>query len=175
MKQILIVFLVLLFVFSSAAFAGSICKFLPLTNLMKQSLSAEGKTVSDMENELPTAEQINIPIYPGAYCGMGGESNGELSMFQFLSKDSSEKVVSWYKAKLGDNWQYAPELAIEDMKQIAIFINTKKKNVSAMDALKYRQFAVSKVEKKDDTGFIGMSFDVSGIKSLVSMTLKPMM
>ena len=44
-----------------------------------------------------------------------------------------------------------------------------------MDSLKYQQIRISKVEKPEDTGFAAMLFDVTDIKTMINMTVKPMM
>ena len=67
-----------------------------------------------------------------------------------------------------------PELATKELGEIAVFIKSGKKSISAMDSFKYQQIRISKVEKPGDTGFAAMVFDVTGIKSLINMTVKPM-
>ncbi|WP_020675004.1 hypothetical protein [Geopsychrobacter electrodiphilus] len=175
MKRVFLVLIVLLFGLCTVSIADSICQFLPITDLGKQSMTAQGKTTADMQSNLPSAEEIAIPVYPDAFCGATGESNGELSTLTIVSKDSPEKVVAWYQEKLANGWQYTPELAVKEAGQVGLFVNTDKKNISPMDSLKYRQLIVSKVEKPGDTGFVEMMFDVKGVKSMIVMSLKPML
>ena len=175
MKRASLGLVVLLFGLCDVSMAGSICQFLPITDLGKQAMTAQGKTLADMQSNLPSAEEVAMPIYPGTFCGATGESNGELSTLTIASKDSPEKVVAWYQEHFGADWQYAPQLAVKEAGQVGIFVNTDKKNISAMDSLKHRQLSVTKVEKPGDAGFIEMMFDVKGIKSMIVMTLRPMM
>ena len=98
-----------------------------------------------------------------------------LNSVTLMSKDSSEKVVEWYRKKLGTAWQSAPDQVTAELKEVGVFLKTDKKNVSAMDALKLKQVRISKVENPQDTGFAGMMFDVTGIKTMINITVKPMM
>ena len=175
MKSASLILILLLSGICAVATAEPICQFLPITDLVKQSMAAKGQTITDMENALPSSQEIGIPIYPGVFCGVTGESNGVLSTLTLVSKDSPEKVVAWYQKQLAKGWQYTPDLAIAEAGQVGVFINTDKKKVTAMDSLKYRQFNVTKVDKPEDTGFVGMMFKVDGIKSMITMTLKPLM
>lgn len=164
----------LLLAWVSVATAGPIAPMLPLNDFGKKSYAAEGKTVADAEKELPTAEEVGIPAYPGSRVGMSGESNGVLSMVQLLSQDSPDKVIAWYKEHL-DGWLYAPNLAVAAMDEVGVFVKTDKKEVDAFDSLSMVAVRIRKIEKKGDTGFIEMAFDVKGYKTLIDMTIKPVM
>ena len=45
---------------------------------------------------------------------------------------------------------------------------------STKEAIKYN-YCNGEVEKPDDTGFLAMAFDVTGIKSTINMQIKPFM
>ncbi|MDF1581410.1 MAG: hypothetical protein P1P74_11635 [Desulfuromonadales bacterium] len=174
-KSIYLLAFVMTVAWSSATFAEPVAPLATPNAYGKQSFAVEGKTIADVEKELPSKEMVDIPAYPGSLFAMGSEANGELSSVQLISTASPAEVIAWYKKTLGKDWQYSPNLAIKEAGQVGVFVNTHKKNISAMDALKHRQLSVSKVEKPGDTGFIEMMFDVTGIRSMIVMTLKPMM
>lgn len=175
MRHTSLVFAVLVLLVCSSVWAGSVAQLLPLNDYGKQSLASQGKTRADMEKDMPPAEMIPLPVYPGSFYGMVGRQGKEISTISFLSKDSADKVVAWYQEQLGKDWQAAPQLAVKQMKQVGVFVNSDQKDLSPFAALKYRQLCVSQVDTADDTGFIAMMFDVSGIRSMIVMTLKPMM
>ncbi len=164
-----------LLVWVNFSFAEPIAKLAPLNSLGKQAFAAEGKTEEDARNDIPTREMVGLPAYPDAYfSGAIGDESAVISV-SLMSKDSAAKVISWYKKNLNSEWQNAPELATKQLREIAVFIRSDKKNISFMDSLKYQQIRISKVEKPEDTGFASMAFDVTGIKSMINMTIKPMM
>ena len=174
-RSIILLIAILMLVWAVSAVAEPIAPLAPLNDYGRQSFAAKGKTEADVKKEIPSREMVSIPAYPGTFFAMSGKSNGELSVVQLISKDTPEKVIAWYKKQLGEDWQYVPSLAIEEMGQVGVFVNTDDPNVDAFDSLKYKQLAVSKIEKPGDTGFIEMVFDVTGMKSMIVMTVKPMM
>ena len=165
----------LIVVWAVSAIAEPIAPLATLTDVGKQVFAAEGKTEADMKKDIPPKELVDIPAYPDSRFVMAEGDENELTMVQLISKDSPEKVVAWYKKQLGKEWQYVPGLATKRLNDVEIFVKTDKKNISEIDSLSYKQLEVAKVEKPGDTGVIGMVFDVSGIKSWIIMTLKPIM
>lgn len=166
---------ILMVVWAVSAAAEPIAPLAPLNDYGKNAFAAKGKTEADVKKEIPSREAVGLPAPPGSYFGMSGKSNGELISVQLISKDTPEKVIAWYRKQLGKDWQYVPDLASEQLGQVGVFVNTDKPNVDAFDSLKYKQLVVNKVEKPGDTGFIEMVFEVKGIKSMIVMTLKPLM
>ncbi len=165
----------LLFVSLHNASAEPIAKLAPLNGSGKQALVAEGKTEEDIRNEIPSSEMIGLPAFPNSYfAGAGGEGDS-IDMLMLMSKANPAEVVAWYQKKLGGGWQNIPDLATKELGEVAVFVKTDKKNISVMDSLKYQQIRISKVDKPEDTGFAAMMFDVSGIRSMINMTVKPMM
>ncbi len=160
---------------AAAVAAGPIAPMLPLKDYGKKAFAAEGKTIADVEKQLPTAEQVSLPAYPDSRYGMSGKSNGVLSSLQLLSKDSPDKVIAWYKEKLGAGWLYAPNVANAVLGEVGVFVKTDKKQVDAFDLMKTIYITLSKIEKEGDTGFIEMMFDVSGYKTIITYSLKPLM
>ena len=165
--------LVLGFVFSASAEPAA--KLLPYNSFGKQSLASQGKTEADALKDLPSKEEVGFPVYPGSYYGIAGESDNVLISIQFVSKDEPEKIIAWYKKQLGSEWKYLPELATKQLGEIGVFIKTSKASVSAMDAIRSQQIRIAKVEKPEDTGFVAMAFDVSGVKAMINMQIKPLM
>ena len=175
MKRLVFLLLILTFVWAVSAVADPIAPLAPLNALGKQALAAEGKTEADMLNDVPPKEIVGIPAYPGSYFGGSMGTGDVLYTVSLMSKDSPEKVVEWYRKKLGTAWQSAPDQATAALKEVGVFLETDKKNVNAMDAMKLKQVRISKVENQQDTGFAGMMFDVTGIKTMINITVKPMM
>ena len=165
---------VLVFGFLSSALAEPAAKLLPYTSYGKQALAAQGKGEADALKDFPSKEMVGLPVYPGSYYGTVAKSNNVLSSVQFASKDGPEKIIAWYKERLGSEWKYLPDLATKELGEIGVFIRTSKDNVSAMDALSSQQIRIAKVEKAEDTGFVAMVFDVSGVKAMISMQIKPL-
>lgn len=167
---------VVFFIFwTNNSVAEPVGKLAPLTSLSKQSLVAEGKTEADMLEDIPSKEMVGMPAYPDAYFAGAMGDVDTLSALTLMSKDSAKEIISWYKKKLGDEWQDVPELAMEDLGEVAVFIKSDKKKISVIDSFKYQQIRISKVEKPEDTGFAAMVFDVTGIKCMINMTIKPLM
>ena len=174
-RSFFLLIVALIVVWAVSAIAEPIAPLAPLNDYGKQAIGSQGKTEADFKKETPSRELVGIPAYPGSHFGMSGKSNGELSSVQLISKDSPEMVIAWYQENLGKDWQYVPDLAMAEAGEVGVFVNTSNKNVSAMDAFSNKQIRISKVEKPDDTGFIAMMFDVKGIKSMIAMTIKPLM
>jgi hypothetical protein len=174
-KGITTLTLVALLSWAAFAFAEPVAPLLPYNAAGKQMLDAQGKTVSDAQKDIPAKAEVGLPIYPGSYMGTSAKSNGELSSVQLASKDSPEKVIAWYKKELGKEWKYVPELATEQMGEIGVFVKTDKEEVDSFDAMKMQQIKIAKVEKPEDTGFLTMAFDVTGVKAMINMQIKPFM
>jgi len=176
MKKILFTLTVIeVMIWTVSAFAEPVAPLLPYNEMGKQMLAAQGKTRKDAVKDVPTKAEVGLPVYPGSYVGTAGKSNGVLSSVQLVAKDSPEKVIQWYKEKLGKEWKYMPEFATKQIGEVGVFVKTDKEKVSAMDALKLLQIRIVRVEKPDDTGFLAMAFDVTGIKSTINMQIKPIM
>ena len=175
MKKIIFLTVIMLMSWTILAFAEPVAPLLPHNDMGKQMLAAQGKTRADAMKEVPTKAEVGLPVYPDSYVGTAGKSNGVLSSIQLVSKDSPEKVIQWYKEKLGKEWKYMPEFTTKQIGEVGVFVKTDKEKVSDMDALKLLQIRIVKVEKPDDTGFLAMAFDVTGIKSTINMQIKPFM
>lgn len=174
-KMVIMLAIIVVMVWTIPVFAEPVAPLLPYNEMGKQMLEAQGKTREDAVKEVPTKAEVGLPIYPGSYVGTAGKSNGVLSSVQLVSKDSPEKVIQWYKEKLGKEWKYMPEFATKQIGEVGVFVKTDKEKVSDMDALKLLQIRIVKVEKPDDTGFLAMAFDVTGIMSTINMQIKPFM
>ena len=149
--------------------------FLPYNDMGKKLLSSQGKTPTDAQKEAPTKEQVGMPIYPGSYLGTTGGSSGELSSVQFVSKDSADKVIAWYQKNLGKGWKQAPQLTVSQIGEVGVFVKTDLEQFDDFEAMKMQQIRIAKVEKPEDTGFLAMAFDVTGVKSIINMQIKPLM
>ena len=175
MKKMIFLLPVLMFVWTASAAAEPTAPLAPLNAFGKQALMAEGKTEADILKDVPPKDLVGIPAYPGSFFG-GSMGSGEvLNSVILMSKDSPDKVVQWYKNKLGAAWQSVPDHATPELKEVEVFLETDNKNVSPMDALKLRQVRISKVESPEDTGFAGMMFDVTDIKTMINIAVTPLM
>ena len=159
----------------NTAFAEPIAKLAPLNSFGKQAFAAEGKSEEDARNDIPSREMIGLPAFPDSYFAGAGGDGDSIDTLMLMSRADPNEVIAWYQKKLGGGWQNMPELATKQLGEIAVFVKTDKKNISAMDSLKYQQIRISKVEKPEDTGFAAMMFDVSDIKCMINMTIKPFM
>ena len=176
MKRLVVLLIVVaMAAWGASVFAKPIASLAPLNAFGKQSLASEGKTEADLLNDVPPMEIVKVPAYPGSYFGGSMGTGDVLSSVSLMSKDSPEKVVDWYAKNLGSSWRSFPDQAMGALKEVGVFLETDKKNVTAMDAMKLRQVRVSKVEKPEDTGFAAMMFDVTGIKSMINITVTPLM
>jgi hypothetical protein len=175
MKKLILLLTILTFVCAATAVAEPIAPLAPLNALAKQALAAEGKTEADMLKDVPPKEVVGIPAYPGSYFGVSMGTGDVLNSVTLMSRDSPEKVVQWYEKKLGSAWQSAPDQITAALKEVGVFLETDKKNISAMDAMKLKQVRISKVENPTDTGFAGMMFDVTGIKTMINIAVTPLM
>ena len=163
-------------VWAASAIAEPIAPLATLNDIGKLMLASEGKTEADAKKDIPSRELVGIPAYPGSRFGaIGGDGTVDGNSVQLISKDSPEKVIDWYRKQLGKDWQYVPDLAEEQMKEVGVFAKTRKKNIDALNSFRYKLLRVSKVEKPGDIGHIDMLYDVKGIKSLIVITFKPAM
>lgn len=174
-RSVTIVLNVLLFVLAATASAEPFAPLAPVNAMGKQAFAAEGKTVEDAAKDVPSKEMVGLPAHPGCYFGGAALANDDLSSVTLLCKDDPGKVVAWYGKNLGSGWGSFPDQVSEQMKEVGVFLETDKTTVGLMDALKLRQVRISKVEKPEDTGFAAMMFDVTGIKSMVAITVTPIM
>ncbi len=71
----------------------------------------EGQSTIEVQEEVPSEESLGAPIYPKAQYVPGsgvsgkttsGEKEFEVTGAEFTTKDKINKVVDWYKGKLGD-------------------------------------------------------------------------
>jgi hypothetical protein len=174
-KRAVVLTVVALLGWAAFASAEPAAPLLPYNDAGKQMLDAQGKTPSDALKDVPTKAEVGLPVYPGSYMGSGGKSNGVLSSVQLVSKDTPEKVIAWYKKELGKAWKYVPELATKQIGEIGVFVKTDKEKVDSIDSMRMQQIRIAKVEKPEDTGFLAMAFDVTGIKTMINMQIKPLM
>ncbi len=174
-KPVFMLTALLVITWTVSAFAEPYAPLAPRNAFGKQAMASKGQTMADAQKEIPTKEMVEIPAYPGSYLGSVGKSNGVLSTVQLIAKDSPEKVIAWYKKNLGKDWQYVPDLITEQMGEVGVFVQTDNPNIDAFDSLKYRQIRIVKVKKPEDTGFLGMFLEMKGIKSMMTLQIKPFM
>jgi len=174
-KRVFILTVITLMSWAVFAAAEPVAPFLPYNDMGKQMLDAQGKTVADALKDIPTKAEVGLPVYPGSYMGTSAESNGELSSVQLVSKDDPEKVIVWYKKNLGKKWKYVPEFATKQIGEIGVFVKTDSEKVDRIDSMRMQQIRIAKIEKPEDTGFLTMAFDVTGVKSMINMQIKPFM
>lgn len=176
MKKIIYSFTILsALIFAGSSFAEPIAQLAPLNAFGKQSFAAEGKTEEEARKDIPSKEMVGLPAYPDSYFAGAMGDEDSLSSVSLMSKANVEDVIAWYQKNLGGEWQNVPELATKQIGEVAVFVKSDKKKISVMDSFKLQQIRISKVEKPEDTGFAAMMFDVTGIKSMINMTVKPLM
>jgi hypothetical protein len=70
------------------------------------SISTPGGSITTGQSANVTAADLGVDIYPGATTGEGSMNmktpNGSMVTAVYLSPDSSDKIVAFYKEKLGD-------------------------------------------------------------------------
>ena len=174
-RSILLLTAAVIVVWTASAIAEPYAPLAPRNAFGKQAMASKGQTMADVQKELPTKEMVGIPAYPGSLFGSEGKSNGVLSTVQLIAKDSPEKVIAWYKKNLGKDWQFTPGLATKEMGEVGVFVNTDNPKIDAFDSLKFRQIRIVRVTKPEDTGFLGMFLEMKGIRSLITLQIKPFM
>ncbi len=70
----------------------------------EQLMLSAGKSRADLESEIPSAESVGIPAYPGALYTGSIEGNEKLLSVVLASSDSIEKVKTWYSGQPGLTW-----------------------------------------------------------------------
>ena len=174
-RSVFMLAFLLMIAWTVSAFAEPYAPLAPRNAFGKQAMASNGQTMADAQKELPTKEMVKISAYPGSYFGSEMRSNGVLSSVQLIAKDSPEKVIAWYKKNLGKDWQYVPGLITEVLGEVGVFVQTDNPNIDAFGSLKHRQIKIAKVEKPEDTGFLGMFLEMKGIKSMITLQIKPFM
>jgi hypothetical protein len=70
------------------------------------SISTPGGTITTGQSANVTAADLGVDLYPGATTGEGSMNmktpNGSMVTAVYLSPDASDKIVAFYKEKLGD-------------------------------------------------------------------------
>ena len=172
--KIVAVLLCMMMSFAGIAMAAPYASMMPLSAQGKQMMKAAGKTDAQRAAEAPAEDEIDIPAYPGAFLGVTGGTKGAWSSVQLISNDSTGKIIAWYKGKLGNKWQYSPSLAVEQMGQVGVFIETNKKQLDGFDLMKFRTITIAKVEKPEDLGFAATLGDLPNAKATIALQVKPM-
>lgn len=111
MKKAIVAMLAVFLVLGAAALVGCGSKSISV-NTDKGSLNINtDKGSVQLNTKTPTEAQLGMPIYPGAKASanssasysQGGQAT---SVAQFVTTDSVEKVVAWYKEQLSGKPEY---------------------------------------------------------------------
>lgn len=148
---------------------------LPYNEMGKQMLNAQGKTIKDAAREVPSKADVGLPVYPGSYMGSYAKSGGALSSVQLATRDGPDEVIAWYRKNLSGEWKYQPKLALQQMGEVGVFVKTDQPSMDTMAAMRLQQIRIVRIDKPDDTGFLAMTFDVTSIRAVINMQIKPFM
>jgi len=173
--KVLTILICMMMSFSGIAMADPYASLMPLNAQGKKMMQASGKTDAQRAKEAPAKDEIEIPAYPESFLSTTGGTKGHWSSVQLISNDSPDKIIAWYKSKLGKKWQFSPSLAIEQAGQVGVFIETNKHKVDGFDLMKFRAIIIAKVEKPGDLGFAATLGDLPNAKAVINIQLKPLM
>ncbi len=111
MKKAIVAILAVFLVLGAAALVGCGSKNVSVKTDNGSLDIKTNKGSVELNTKTPTEAQLGIPIYPGAKAtanssasySQGGQST---SVAQFVTTDSVEKVVAWYKGQLSGKPEY---------------------------------------------------------------------
>ncbi len=168
-KTIHIFIAILLFTCCVIQTAGAepVAPLLEMTDQGLKMVKSQGKTLADVEKEIPAKASIGIPVYPATYYAThvkASESGSRpmLPSVSLVSGDSPEKIKTWYQNNL-DGWKYDETFALfhdgkgqADMESL-MSINTQTVSIMA----------------EDEPGFDLMFYHADNVKSRIIIRYKP--
>lgn len=68
----------------------------------RELMKSQGKTMADVEKEIPTKSEVGVPVYPGALYAthVSAAAEGMLPSVSLVSDDPPEQVNAWYRKNL---------------------------------------------------------------------------
>lgn len=150
-----------------AAGAEPVAPLLEMTDQGLKIVKSQGKTLADVEKEVPAKANIGIPVYPAAYYAthVEGSRNGSRPMLpsvSLVSEDSPETIKTWYRNNLG-GWKYDETFALfhDGMGQ------------ADMESLMSIKTQTVSIMAEDEPGFDLMFYHADHIKSRIIIRYKP--
>lgn len=140
---------------------------LELTDQGMQMVKNQGKTLADVENNIPTKASIGIPIYPEAFYATHVEGTQEgsypmLPSINLVSSDSPETITAWYRDNLA-GWQYD--------ETFVLFHDAE--GEADMDSLMSVETQTVSIMAEDDPGLDLMFYKTDDVKSRIIIRYKP--
>ena len=111
----------------------------PMAPLKKEGMDLmkmQGKTMTDVEQEIPDKQEVGVPIYPGAmYVSHMDTGSGDmLPSLNLVASDPPERVRAWYRGTL-EGWSYSDTFQLfykgEGEISLSDLMQTESVNVSA--------------------------------------------
>lgn len=146
-------------------FAEPVAPLLEMTEQGLKLVKAQGKTLNDVEAEIPSRENISLPIYPEAYFashveGAEGSSTTMLPAVNLVATDPPEKVKEWYRKNL-DGWTFNPTYELFHPEGATV------------DMASLMEIPTIAVMAEDDPGFDLMFYKAQAVKSRIIIRYDP--
>lgn len=150
-----------------AAGAEPVAPLLEMTDQGLKMVKSQGKTLADVEKEIPAKASIGIPVYPNTYYAthVRGRQNGANSMLpsiSLVSGDSPEMIETWYRNNL-DGWKY-------DETYVLFHDGKGQADMESLMSIKTQTVSIM---AEDEPGFDLMFYHADHIKSRIIIRYKP--
>ena len=146
---------------SVAAFAEPVGDIPPISDSTRKIHEMQGKSIDDAlaeyKADIPSKEEVGIPVYPGSFYTTKFEAEGMLPAVTLASKDSIDEVSAWYEEQ-GLKWS--------DMAQM-YYVGEK------YEFMKSETVFLQDISEDPSESAGGLAFDMSGMKTQITISYKP--
>jgi len=127
----------------------------PLSDLSKQVMASQGKSVQDMKDAIPSKEMVGVPIFPGALYCTEMTAEGMLPTVVLASKEPIGDIKAWYLEQEGLTWSDQWELFYVGDEYVM---------------LQSESVLLQDISEDPQASACGMMFDMKGMKTQLSIS-----
>ncbi|MDW7774539.1 MAG: hypothetical protein SCH71_16770 [Desulfobulbaceae bacterium] len=125
-------------------------------------LKSSNQTPKDFEKDIPSKEEVDIPVYPGATVSYVLEpGTGLPPTVNLISNDPPDKVKEWYRKNL-EGWGYSDMLNL-------FYEGTQEPQIAELFEGKYQTVAVM---EETGEGLDLLLFEVPDVKTRIQIVYK---
>lgn len=130
----------------------------PLSDVGKQMMQMQGKTIKDMELAVPSKDTVGIPVFPGSFYCSEFSGEGMLPAVILASDQPVSAIKEWYLGQEGLNWSDMWGMFYVGEE----YVMMKSESVLLQDISEDPQLCAC-----------GMAFDMTGMKTQFTISYKP--
>lgn len=140
------------------ALAEPVGDLLPLNDAAKNMVAASGKSLDDVKKEIPSMEDVGLPVYPGSFYTGSSSGSGMLPSIVMASGDSMEQVKEWYAQQNGFTWH--------DM--FGLFYLG-----DEYEMMQTESVFLQDISEDPAVSLGGLMYDMSGMKTQITISYEP--